>query len=505
MDHFIGTVLTLGYVALFLFLISKMKFFCVGTIPTRWFQAAFVMKVMSGFLLYLVYTFYYTDRSTADIWKYYDDAMMMYSALSEHPVDFVKMLFGIGNDTAHFDQYYDRMSHWYRPYGSSIANDTHTIIRFNALVRMFSLGHYNVHSVVANFLGLVGLTGILHFLRQMAPDKEKWFFAGVFLMPGMMFWASGVLKEPLLLFGLGSMLYAVKRILENGWSAILLSLIAVSLFVLITVKSYALIAILPGSVAWFFNQRFTKFHPAFVVACSYSLLILLIGAFAFLVPEKSPIERLVQRQYEFYRLAEGGTYVQTVSGDTLYIYPKYYESLQFSEDKKVVRPKSEVGAIDWRKAKTLHEELILLNEKDELTVLLDYGRTGSTIDIPKLDSSIWSFVKAIPAALMNAMFRPFPWEVRSPFMALSGLENLFILLLFALMLLFFRKEALNQPIFYIAWFFALIILLLTGLVTPVVGAIVRYKVPALPFLVCGMLALIDTDRIEALGKKLFNK
>lgn len=501
----IGTVLTFGYLALLLFLISRMKFFRVGNLPVRWFQGVFVLKVMSGFLLYLIYTYYYTDRSTADIWKYYDDGMVMYSALAQHPLHYFQMLFGIGNDAVQFQPYYDQMNHWYRPYGSSIANDTHTIIRFNAFVRMFSLGHYNVHSVVANFLGLVGLMGIFHFLRQMAPAKEKWFFAAVFLMPGMMFWASGVLKEPLLLFGLGLMLYGVQKLTDNGLSAVRLMFIAVSLFMLITVKSYALIAILPGLAAWLFYKRFSRIHPAIVFTGIYVLLALLVVAFTFLFPEKSPVERLAQKQYEFYQLADGGTYVQTAQGDTLYIYPKYYEALQFSEDKKLVQPKSEVGAVDWRKAKTLHEELILLNEKDELTVLLDYGKTGSTIDIPKLDSSIASVIKGSPAALTNALFRPYPWEVRSPFMALSGLENLIIAFLFVLMILFFRKEALYQPIFYITFFFALIILLLTGLVTPVVGAIVRYKVPALPFLVCGLLALIDTERIETIITKFFKK
>ena len=167
MHHLEGTVLTLTFTAFFLFLISRMKFFQIGAIPVKWFQGVFVLKVLSGFLLYLIYTYYYTDRSTSDIWKYYDDGMVMFSALREQPLGYLKMLIGIGNDGPHFEKYYDRMNHWYRPFSSSIANDTHTIIRFNAFMRLFSLGHYNVHSVVANFLGLVGLTGILHFLKEM--------------------------------------------------------------------------------------------------------------------------------------------------------------------------------------------------------------------------------------------------------------------------------------------------------------------------------------------------
>lgn len=491
-----GIALTLGYMALFLIFISKMKFFRIGNIPMRWFQGVFVLKVLSGFLLYLVYTYYYTDRSTADIWKYYDDAMVMYSALREHPMDYVKMLLGIGNDTAYFEQYYDRMNHWYRPYGSSIANDTHTIIRFNAFVRLFSLGYYNVHSVVANFLALVGLTGILHFLRQMAPAKEKWFFMGVFLMPGMMFWASGVLKEPLLLFGLGMLLYAVQGLSEKGMDVGRSVLILLSLGVLITVKSYALVAILPGVFAWQICKRYARLHPVMVFTGVHLLLGVGVLLSAHLFPEKDPLDRLAQKQLEFYRLAEGGTYVQTLQGDTLYIYPKYYDKLLFSDDKKQLVPLSEVGAIEWRKAGTLNKELVLLNGKDQLTVLLDYGKTGSTIAIPKLEPSVASILKAMPTALMNALFRPFPWEIRSPFIALSGAENLIIILLLLLTVVLFSKEALGHPIFYVAVFFALIILVLTGLVTPVIGAIVRYKVPALPFLACACLAIINTDRIE---------
>jgi hypothetical protein len=190
----------------------------VGAIPTIWFQGVFVAKVLSGILLSLVYTHYYTDRATADIWKYFDDGMVMFSALREQPLDYLQMLLGIFNDTPRFDRYYSEMGHWYRPYGSHLSNDTHTIIRFNAAVRLISLGFYQVHNVWANFLALVGLTGIFVFLRQMAPHKERLLFAGVFLMPWVMFWGSGVLKEPLLFLGLGMFLYGVKSWTDNGIS-----------------------------------------------------------------------------------------------------------------------------------------------------------------------------------------------------------------------------------------------------------------------------------------------
>lgn len=476
-----------------------MKFFRIGNIPIRWFQCVFVLKVLSGFLLYLIYTYYYTDRSTADIWKYYDDGMVLFSALHNHPVDYFKMLFGLMNDTPHFQAYYDQMNHWYRPYGSSISNDTHTIIRFNAFVRLFSFGYYNVHSVVANFLGLIGLTGILHFLKQMAPNKEKWFFVGVFLMPGMMFWASGVLKEPLLLFGIGLFLYSCMKFLSDGFSIGKLVVVGLSLFFLFTVKSYAFIAIVPGLIGWLICQRFSKLHPAIVFSGLYLLIVVGVVFIGYIMPNKNLLDRLAQKQYEFYQLAEGGTYVKTSLNDTLYIGAQSFDELTFSDNRARLVANSDVNAVYWKQAKQPNASSQVLEEGTEVAVLLDYGKTGSTIEIQRLEPTAWSALKALPTALVNAMFRPFLWEIRSPFMALAGLENLILMVLFiaAIVGAYSNTSLPNSSVWFVAVSFALVVLILTGLVTPVLGAIVRYKVPALPFLVCALLAFVNTEGLES--------
>jgi hypothetical protein len=422
--------------------------------------------------------------------------MVMFSALREQPFDYLKMLFGIGNDTPYFEQYYDRMNHWYRPFSSSIANDTHTIIRFNAFVRLFSLGHYNVHSVVANFLGLIGLTGILHFLKQMAPSKEKWFFAGVFLMPGMMFWASGVLKEPILLFGLGLLLYGVMKLVVDGWSWNRLLLVLISLLLLTTVKSYVLAAISVTLSAWLLSRKLKSVKPALVFLGVFSVGVVGLSVIHHVMPDRSLFTQMAQRQYEFYQLAEGGTYIKSAEGDSLYVAAVDYEKLEFVNDRKEVVLSESVLAVNWRDAKKEEASEMALSTNENYEVLLDYGKTGSTIETPRLEASFLSVLKASPVALLNATFRPFPWNIRSPFMLLSGVENLIILLLLIFCVVRFRVEDLTHPVFWVAVTFSFCILILTGLVTPVVGAIVRYKVPALPFLVCALLALIDTTSIE---------
>ena len=41
-----------------------------------------------------------------------------------------------------------------------------------------------------------------------------------------------------------------------------------------------------------------------------------------------------------------------------------------------------------------------------------------------------------------------------------------------------------------------------GITTPITGALVRYKVPALPFLVIGILTFIDPKKLIISGKSV---
>ena len=135
-------ILCTAYTAFFIFLIYKMKFFEAEGLSKRAISFFFLLKVAAGIALWAIYTFYYTDRSTADIYKYFDDSKVLFDALNEKPVDFLKMLFGIANDSPYFDaHYYTVMNHWYKEFESNLFNDAHTVIRFNAFVRLFSLGY----------------------------------------------------------------------------------------------------------------------------------------------------------------------------------------------------------------------------------------------------------------------------------------------------------------------------------------------------------------------------
>ena len=121
-------------------------------------------------------------------------------------------------------------------------------------------------------------------------------------------------------------------------------------------------------------------------------------------------------------------------------------------------------------------------------------QSGSLINIPSLSPDISSFIKCSPLALFNTLFRPSVFEANSLMMWPAAFENLLIIFMIFLAIVFFDKKGINKNIFYPFLFSVLFMFLLTGLITPVIGAMVRYKVPALPFLMIILVMMIDKEK-----------
>jgi hypothetical protein len=122
------------------------------------------------------------------------------------------------------------------------------------------------------------------------------------------------------------------------------------------------------------------------------------------------------------------------------------------------------------------------------------SNAGSLLPIHKLEATYSSLFQNLPEALWNVMMRPFILESFSPLILLAGMENLFILLCIVLCIFSLKRTVRVSPVFWLSLGFVMICFSLTGLVTPVAGAIVRYKMPALPFLFLILLQLSDKEK-----------
>lgn len=125
------------------------------------------------------------------------------------------------------------------------------------------------------------------------------------------------------------------------------------------------------------------------------------------------------------------------------------------------------------------------------------SKAGSYFEIPVLDGTLFNFIINIPAGFMNSMIRPLPYEVNSPLMMLSAAENIMVLIAVVYMLFRFFKRKGHQPVFFFfSLLFVLILFSVIGMITPVSGALVRYKIQGLPFLFFALFRLMESKTKE---------
>jgi len=428
-------LLILAYTSFFIFLISKLPFFKTSGISARGLSFLFVLKLLFGMLLWAVYTFYYPNRATADIYKYFDDSEVLFNALKTKPVDYFKMLLGIGNDTPAFDAYYSNMHYWSKKNSIGSYNDGHTVIRFNAFIRLFSLGFYTVHTVFICFISFIGLTAIYKVFLPFLEDKKKELILAVFLLPSVLFWGSGVLKEGLLLFTLGLFLYYFQQ--PFSWKTFCICL-ATAVLIAVS-KFYVWLAIFPG-LLFLFVIRSTGSQKILLTFTLVVVITIVIGTTIDRYTSiQNPLVTLSQKQLEFNSLATG----QNQDAN--------YKSIPAA---------------------------------------------GSRISIPALQPTLLSFLKNAPIALWNVLVRPYPTEMNSAMMIPVGLENGLIFFISCLCLCY-RLPTSQIKWEYVLFCFSLVIIqfVIIGETTPVLGAIARYKVPALPFLMIGFLLMLDKEKL----------
>jgi hypothetical protein len=425
------------YLFLILIFIRKSSFFKSLNLKTNTLYFLFFIKLISAYCLFLVYTKYYTDRSTADIFKFFDDSTWLYkNVFKSSPVNYFKIIFGIHTDEPYIHYELKKTQYWFKPHETNIFNDNRTIIRFNLIMYLISLGYYHIHTLILCFLSFVGLTSIYKTFSKLFPADTTKLIIIIFLIPSVLFWGSGILKESILIFSIGIFVhqltkiafYKVKTISTYSW-------LFISFLLLTITKTYVILTLIPSVIALLTYPKFTKIKPLYFFILIHLLCItsaLIINQFN---TNFDILGNLVYKQHDFINVARD-THAQ------------------------------------------------------------------SEIYVEKLSNNLSSFIHFSPLALFNGLLRPTIFEMNSASYFPAILES--TLLLIGIILMFFkRKKDLNknQTLFiYFCIFFSLFLSLLIGLVVPVLGAIVRYRVPYIPFLYSAIFISIYLPKNKTIEK-----
>lgn len=389
----------------------------------------YLYKLLLGVALWYIYSAVYTHRETSDIFRFFDDARVMYSALPEDPGAFFRMLTSIHGTGEDLEPYYRTMNNWYKQHNYFLYNDARTLIRVNAFILLFSFGSYHVHTVFMSAFAYLGSLYLVKAFYRFAPQWKMALFAAVLLVPSVAFWSAGVLKEGIFMAGFGMFIYQLLQLMYGrpGWKGMIWLVLSAGLLLLI--KVYLFLCLLPGILFLVSGRWLLRNRPLLRFGLVH------ISWFGFLVA----FPTLFPRYHIFYIL--------------------FKKRLDF-----------------------IHEAQI--------------WSAGSLVSTPDLQPNAWSFLKQVPFALEMVFLRPFIWEASSTLMLFSSLENLALVLCLLLPVIAFRKPGIrewNVLLFCISFTWYLYVLI--GTITPILGSLVRYKIPGIPLLLVAVLILTDKEKL----------
>ena len=120
---------------------------------------------------------------------------------------------------------------------------------------------------------------------------------------------------------------------------------------------------------------------------------------------------------------------------------------------------------------------------------------NSRITIDPIKPTVLSLLAHIPSALQVSLLLPYPWQIHSAMQAIYCGENIFVLALFFMALFFIKRPVANLDLVLFCLLYCLVMLVLIGLVTPILGGIERYKSVFIPFMF--ILLLLITKKRKA--------
>ncbi|PIX35476.1 MAG: hypothetical protein COZ59_06250 [Bacteroidetes bacterium CG_4_8_14_3_um_filter_31_14] len=302
-------------------------------------------------------------------------------------------------------------------------------------------------TVLISTLTYFGIWRLFLLFAEQNKEIVKQIAFAILFIPSVFFWGSGILKDSYTLSAICWLMVAVYYVVIKKKRIVFhLIVFLISVYVLIAIKPYIFFAAFGGIIIMVVHYFIRDVRNKVL---KYTVLPILIVFFVL-----------------------GGIYTMLNVGNTI---GGWYSSVD-----KIVE-----------KAYITQQDL-----KQEY-----YG--GNRFDIGSFDPTIGGILSKAQPAITAGLFRPFVWESRNPVMLLSGLENIIYLFLFLYILLlsfmalfnlgfnYMLKTAFDNSLVVFSLVFSIMFAFMVGLTTANFGALVRYKIPLIPFFLSALFIIIS--------------
>ncbi len=393
------------------------------------FSTGLRIKLFSAISIGFVYLFYYKG---GDTFIYMHDATVLSDIFFNDINLFFDFLFnglfdtttGNVNNWKHFFEVRE-ISQNYFIYRSD--ERAFFMVRFISVVSIITNGSFIASGMVVGAFCYLGTWKIYKLFVEYYPSFKKQLSYTIIFIPSVMFWGSGVLKDPVTLGSFGFLMYYFHNILKGRKIIVSLIYVVVFSFLIISIKPYIFNAFIVGMGCWLLANYMVKIKSRVFKAFIFPILLVVsIGAVFGLLSLFS----------------------------------------------------SESGKYSFDKA--LDEAVLVQSDLKQ-----DYYG-GHRFDIGPFEPTLAGVLSKAPVAIAASLYRPFIWEAHNVFVMLSALESTVIIIftflaIFRIRLFNLQGVLLANPLLFFSFVFSLFFAFFIGLTSANFGALVRYKIPLMPF------------------------
>lgn len=461
------------WLAVIFLCLRYVRLFSISQLSPWLLPFGFLVKVIAGVLFIYVYTELYGDgQLTQDAGEFMRESKMLHDVFFTSPAAYFSLLTGIGESADLVNEFLAGTNHWSAS-DVALVNDSKNILRVHSIIHFISLNNEFVHVLFMCLFSVLGLRDLTIAFKDRIRLSPYILFIGLLLLPSVFFWGSSILKEPLLIAGAGLFTRAL-LVPGKWWKRGLRLLLALAL--LTAFKPYVFLCLLLAAVYYVFSRLVLRHHPW------YSLLLFTGLGFGFLVAVPIARDKLTssisRKQLDFDNVGKGGMYALNDSC-MYYLTDQQFDKVRFLEDGNVVLAYPAVLSQKIIGSKEPFKPVKLKPDGKKWLVYYQLSGSDSYIHITMINNSFRQLILNIPEAFVNALLRPFPGDSGSWLKYPAILEVFSCISGLLLALIFRRKLHTGERRLLAAMvLFAVALLVIIGWITPVTGAIVRYRVPA---------------------------
>lgn len=403
----------------------------------KYFILALSLKVFGGMMFALLTVFYYKG---GDSMGYYHGAICLSDEILQNPSSGLQILFSEFNP--HLSMYLAPSESAYFMNVNEL--DILTMIKITTIINLIGLFSYGATTVIFSAISFIGLWMAYSNLCKIYPKYSGYLLVSFFMIPSIIFWGSGVLKDTVTLSCMGWLIYSFSNVFilkRKLILSILISLIASIL--IIRLKPYILYILIPCLMIWGQTNLKNLIKGSFIRIILIPLVVLGISISTFLVLKNISI------------------------GAGKYDINKLEKTLE--------------GFQSWHG--------YLANSLDQ-----------SGYSLGEIEFTPLGYLKVSPSAFNVTFFRPYLWEIRNVPTLIGAVESFFIFLFFLYLLFklrtqFFKIIIKNKDILFMM-IFSTIFGIIVGMSSYNFGALSRYKMPAQMLFVTALFLIYNIAKDE---------